>query len=87
MNVLLYILANVVITLLSIVQLAMLARALLSIFMIDGPLAVVVDMLTEPFISPVRRMFKRLNIFQNTVLDFSGLVTMVLISLVMAVLV
>ena len=87
MNVLLYIVANVVITLLSIIQLAMLARASLSILMIDGKIVVVVDMLTEPFIMPIRRLFQKFNILQGTVFDFSGLVTMVLISVIMAVLV
>ena len=83
MNVLLYIVANVVVTFLSVLQLAMLARAILSMFMLDGPIVVLLDRLTEPFILPVRLLFKKLNWFQGSPFDFSGLATMMIISVIM----
>jgi uncharacterized protein YggT (Ycf19 family) len=86
LSILFYILANVAITLLSIVELALLLRAILSIFMLEGGLTVVVDMLTEPFLRPVRALFVKLNIFQGTPFDFSGLFVMVIISILIAIL-
>ena len=87
MNVLLYIFANVVITLLSLLHLAMLARAILSMFMLEGGILTVLEMVTEPFILPVRLLFKKLNILQGTPFDFSGLTVMILISVIMVFLV
>ena len=83
MNVLLYIVANLVVTVLSVIQLAMFARAILSMFMLDGKIVVVLEMITEPFILPVRLLFKKLNLFQGSPFDFSGLTTMVLISIIL----
>ena len=82
LNVLLYIVSNVVVTILSLLQLAMLARAILSMFMLDGPIVAVLDMVTEPFIIPIRRLYKRFNLFQNSPFDFSGLTAMILISVI-----
>lgn len=86
MSVLFFILANVAITLLSIVELAMLLRAIFSIFMLEGGISSIVDMITEPFILPIRLLFKKLNIFQGSPFDFSGLFTMVIISILIAIL-
>ena len=86
MDVLIYIFANVVLTFLSLLQLAMLARAILSMFMADGGIVTVLNMLTEPFILPVRLLFKKLNLFQGSPFDFSGMTTMIIISLVILLL-
>ena len=86
MSVLFYILANVAITLLSIVELALLIRAILSIFMLEGGITVIIEMITEPFLYPIRLLFKKLNIMQGSPLDFSGLVAMILISVLITVL-
>ena len=83
MDILLYIFAKVVVTLLSLLQLALLARAILSMFMADGNLVAVINMITEPFILPVRMLFKKLNLFQGSPFDFSGMTTMIIISIIM----
>ena len=87
MNILLYIVANVVIIFLSVLELAMLLRAILSMFMVDGIIIAVLIAFTEPFILPIRLLFKKLNLFQGSPLDFSGLVAMVLISVITIVLI
>lgn len=87
MNILLYIVANVVVTFLSVVQFAMLLRAILSLFMADGIIVAVLNAFTEPFILPIRLLFKKLNLFQGSPLDFSGLVAMILISVITLLLV
>lgn len=82
MNILLYIVSNVVVTFLSVLELAILLRAILSMFMADGLIVVMLEAFTEPFILPVRLLFKKLNLFQNSPIDFSGLVVMILISVI-----
>ena len=87
MNILLYIIANIVVTFLSALELALLLRAILSWFMVDGVIVAVLTAFTEPFILPIRLLFKKLNLFQGSPFDFSGLVAMVLISLITLLLV
>jgi ABC-type Na+ efflux pump permease subunit len=50
--------------------------------MADGLIVVMLEAFTEPFILPVRLLFKKLNLFQNSPIDFSGLVVMILISVI-----
>ncbi|MBO5937871.1 MAG: YggT family protein [Clostridia bacterium] len=73
--------ADVVVLLLSAVQLAMLVRAILSWFPIDSNKFV--DFLygiTEPFIVPIRLLFQKMNWFQNLPIDVSFMVTYLLLS-------
>ena len=82
MALVLQIVANVVVLLLSALQLAMLLRAILSWFPMDSNRFT--DFLfgiTEPFIYPVRLLFEKLNWFQNLPIDISFLVTYLLLSL------
>ncbi|MBQ9783630.1 MAG: YggT family protein [Clostridia bacterium] len=68
----LQIVANVVVLLLSAIQIAMLLRAILSWFPIDSNRFI--DFLygvTEPFIYPFRVLFHRLNWFQDMPLDMA----------------
>lgn len=68
----LQIVANVVVLLLSAIQIAMLLRAILSWFPIDSNKFI--DFLygvTEPFIYPFRVLFHRLNWFQDMPLDMA----------------
>ena len=83
----LQILANVVLLLLSAVQLAMLVRAILSWFPMDGNRFT--DFLygiTEPFIYPVRMLFEKLNWFQNLPIDVSFMVTYLLLTVLIMLL-
>lgn len=72
----LQILSNVVALLLMGIQLAMVVRAILSWFPMDGNRFT--DFLfgiTEPFIYPVRVLFEKLNWFQNLPIDVPFMVT------------
>ncbi len=83
----LQILANVVILLLSAVQLAMLIRAILSWFPMDSNRFT--DFLygiTEPFIYPIRMLFEKLNWFQNLPIDISFMVTYLLLTVLILLL-
>ena len=87
MTYVLQVIANVVVLLLSFVQLAMLARAILSWFPIDSNKFI--DFLygiTEPFIYPIRALFQRMNWFQNLPIDISFMVSYLLISLLCLIL-
>ena len=87
MTYVLQVIANVVVLLLSFVQLAMLARAILSWFPIDSHKFI--DFLygiTEPFIYPIRALFQRMNWFQNLPIDISFMVSYLLISLLCLIL-
>ena len=82
-----YVIKTVVVLFLSVVQLAMLARAVLSWFPMQQNR--IVDLLysvTEPFISPVRLLFYKMNWFQNLPIDLSFLVSYMLISAVLMML-
>ena len=64
------------------IQTAMLARAVLSWFMLDGNKFVdFLYAITEPFIYPVRRLFQKMNWLQGTPIDFSFMVTYMIISI------
>ena len=87
MEFVLQVVANVVRLLLLVIQLAMLVRAILSWFPIDANRFT--DFLfgiTEPFIYPIRRLFERLNWFQNIPIDMSFMVAYLLLSILTMVL-
>lgn len=78
---------NVVILFLSLVQLAMLVRAVLSWFPMEpNKFTDILYSLTEPFITPVRLLFHKLNWFQGLPIDLSFLVSYLLISVVLMIL-
>ncbi|MBQ9113247.1 MAG: YggT family protein [Clostridia bacterium] len=81
------IIKNIVVILLTAVQFAMLARAILSWFPIDSNKFI--DFLyavTEPFIQPVRVLFEKLNWFQSLPIDISFLVSYMLLSVILMIL-
>ena len=83
MSVVIFVIKNVAILLLGAVELAMLARAILSWFPIfENKFVDFLYAITEPFIYPVRQLFVKLNWFQGLPIDISFLVTFMLISLV-----
>ena len=83
MSTALTVVADVVVLLLSAIQLAMLVRAILSWFPIDSNRFI--DFLygiTEPFIVPIRALFQRLNWFQSLPIDVSFMVAYLLLSII-----
>ena len=83
-----FVIKSVVILLLSAIQLAMLARAILSWFpMFENKFVDFLYGVTEPFINPIRQLFVKLNWFQGLPIDISFLVTFILLSLVSQILV
>ena len=80
MDFVLQVLANVVVLLLSAIQLAMLVRAIMSWFPMDSnKFTDFLYGITEPFIYPIRKLFVKLNWFQNSPLDVSFMVAYLLI--------
>ena len=73
---------------LSILLFAMLARALMSFFMMgeESRFAMVLYFFTEPFILPVRKLFEKIGLFQDTPMDVSFFFTTVLIGMVQVLL-
>ena len=77
------IIKQVVIILLTAVQFAMLARAILSWFPIDNKFVDFLHAVTEPFIYPVRMLFEKMNWFSGLPIDMSFFVTYIIISVVL----
>ena len=68
-------------------ELAMTARAILSWFPIEpNRLTNFLHGMTEPFVYPIRKLFEKLNWFQNIPLDMSFMVTFMLISILLFIL-
>ena len=79
----LQIVSNVVVLLLTVIQFAMLARAILSWFPMEpNRFTDFLYGITEPFIYPVRALFERMGWFRNLPIDISFMVAYLLISLV-----
>lgn len=66
---------------LSMVMMAMTARAVMSLFAIseDNKLYALAYLISEPIIVPVRFLLYRLNLFQSTPLDMSFMITYLLL--------
>jgi len=83
LDILIELLKHIVIIFLMALQTAMTLRAILSWFMMGGNKFM--DFLyavTEPFVYPVRALFQRMNWLQGTPIDFSFMITYLLISLI-----
>lgn len=66
---------------LMLIQTAMLIRAILSWFMLDGNRFVdFLHAVTEPFVYPIRRLLQKMNWLQGTPIDFSFMLTYLIIS-------
>ena len=84
MSFVLQVLANVAVLLLSTIQLAMLLRAIFSWFPMDSNrFTNFLYGVTEPVIYPIRRLFFKLNWFQESPLDIPFLITSLLIVVVL----
>ena len=87
MEIFLVILRNTVRVFLAAIELAMLGRAILSWFFVEGSrLSDFLYAVTEPVVLPVRLLFEKFGWFQNLPIDISFFVTFLLISLVGAIL-
>ena len=70
--------------LLSAIQLAMTVRAILSWFPIEpNKLTHFLDVVTEPVIYPIRKLFEKMNWFQNIPIDMSFMVTFMILSILL----
>lgn len=67
--------------LIKLISICMFIRAILSWFNVnaDNPIIKFLYVVTEPAIQPVRRLFQKLNWFQNTPIDMSFSMTFILI--------
>lgn len=87
MQFVLMLLQNTVVLILSVFQLAMLIRAIMSWFPGDSnKFEIFLYAITEPLILPVRKLFERLNWFQELPIDVSFFVTYLLLSVVLVLL-
>lgn len=87
MAIFLYVLKNIVVIFLTVIQLAMLVRAILSWFPMDGNrFTDFLFAITEPFIYPVRMLFDKLNWFTGLPIDISFLATYLIISVLLLIL-
>ncbi len=87
MAIFLLILKNIVIVFLTVIQLAMLVRAILSWFPMNGNrFTDFLFAITEPFIYPVRMLFDKLNWFSGLPIDVSFLATYLIISILLMIL-
>ena len=70
--------------LLSAIQLAMTARAILSWFPIEpNKLTQFLDIVTEPVVYPIRKLFEKMNWFQNIPIDMSFMATFMILSILL----
>jgi uncharacterized protein YggT (Ycf19 family) len=70
--------------LLSAIQLAMTARAILSWFPIEpNKLTQFLDIVTEPVVYPIRKLFEKMNWFQDIPLDMSFMTAYIVLSIIL----
>ena len=87
MAIFLIVVKNIVVVFLTVIQLAMLVRAILSWFPMDGNrFTDFLFAITEPFIYPVRMLFDKLNWFTGLPIDVSFLATYFIISVLLFIL-
>ena len=84
---LLFVLINFVVMFIEVISLAMMLRAILSWFFdSDGKFIKFLYVLTEPAIMPIRRLFQKLNWFQETPIDMAYTATYLVLMLVQVLL-
>lgn len=82
-----YVLATFVDVLLTVLYFAIFVRVILSWLPLDedGPFVSFVYLVTDPIILPIRALLDRTGLFENSPLDFSTLIAMVVLMLLQAV--
>ena len=78
-----YIVKNAAVLLLTVIQVAMLIRAILSWFPIDNRFVDFIYTVTEPFVAPLRLLFVKLGWFQGLPIDISFMISYLLITVVL----
>ena len=88
MDLFMTLLGGTVQALLAFLQLCMLVRAVLSWFPLrdDNPFVMLVTVITEPIIAPIRALFDRLGWFRDIPIDIPFFVALMLLSVVSTVL-
>ena len=83
METFLYIFAKTVSVIIGLVQFAMLARVLLPFFVNpeESKLYMLAAMITEPFVAPIRFLFIKLNIVQDSPIDWAFFATYMALTL------
>ena len=83
-QIVLEVIRGTVCVLLSAIQLAMMARAILSWFPIEpNGFTHFLDVVTEPVIYPVRKLFEKMNWFQGIPLDMAFMTTFMILSILL----
>ena len=79
-----YLFRSLISTVLSLVMFAMLLRSLISLFFFEEENKFIdfIYFVTEPFIIPVRAVMYRFNILQGSPIDFSFMITAVILAIV-----
>ena len=84
MYILLEVIRGTVCVFLSAVQLAMMARAIISWFPIEPNKFIrFLEIFTEPVVYPIRKLFEKLNWFQGIPLDMSFMAAFLILSVVL----
>ena len=78
---------NVCVAMINIIILAMLIRAIMSMF-VEGDNIILnfLYSITEPIVLPVRKLFERFNLMSGLPIDISFLVTYILLSVIRSIL-
>ena len=83
-HIVLEVVRGTVCVLLSAIQLAMTLRAILSWFPIEpNKFTNFLDIVTEPIVYPVRKLFEKMNWFQDIPLDMSFMTAYMLLSIIL----
>ncbi len=83
MDIFIALIKSIAFVFLSAIQTAMFIRAILSWFIIDGgKLMGFLYAITEPFIAPVRALLAKMNWLQGTPIDFSFMISFLLLSII-----
>ena len=87
LSVVLHVFTGTVCVILSAIQLAMTARAILSWFPIEpNKFITFLNVITEPVVYPIRKFFEKMNWFQNIPLDMSFMTAFIIISILLLLL-
>ena len=80
---LIYVLINFIVMFIEIITLAMTIRAILNWFFdADGKFIRFLYVLTEPAIMPIRKLFYKMNWFQDTPLDIAYMTTYLVLAII-----
>ena len=84
---LIYVLVRFTIIFIELISIAMFVRAIISLFFdTDGKLIRFLYVFTEPAIMPIRRLFRRMNWFQDTPIDMAYSATYIVLMLIQVIL-